>query len=59
MDLKRCLLGEQEFAVPCDGCNWLRGGVAASATLCNIPAYNLKYYTFINEVKLYVHYTNH
>ena len=26
------LLGEQKFAVPCYGYNWLRGGVAASAT---------------------------
>ena len=25
MILNRCLLGEREFAVPCDGCNWLRG----------------------------------
>ena len=27
MNLKRCLLGEQELAVPCDGYNWLKGAL--------------------------------
>ncbi len=59
MNLNRCLLDEQELAVPCDGCNWLREGVAASATPYNTPAYNLKYYTSITRINiLYVHYTN-
>ena len=49
MNLKRCLLGERELAVPYDGCNWLRGGVAASAT------YIIRSLT---NHKLYVHYTN-